>query len=49
MNDDPGKEVSKWQSVMFAARAYISVTTSAIHIEDLTESGTQMFAVLSAK
>ncbi len=37
------KEVSPWQNVIYAARALISVITSAILIEDPTESGTPTF------
>ncbi len=39
------KEVLRWLSVIFAARAYISVIMSAILIEEAMQSGTPMFRV----
>ena len=39
--------MSSWQNVIFAVKVLISVTMSAILIEDLTEFGIQMLRVLN--
>ena len=41
--------VIQWQNVMYAARAFTSVTMSAIIIEEATLSGSQMYRALCAR